>query len=235
MARRRQRDALCSARLDRLKRMTVAAFGAFESHGAADILLHFRLVARHATRRARLLAHRLPELVEEVRAGFSGLAGLVAYQTALCALAERFFYRAEYTPGVVVVVGHVSLVVERRRRLWLLPGFLRRLGRIELGVDDLAVEPEQGQFRTRPFLFLVQVVTADAVGRESLGLLIHFFFVEVADKAFLVAGRALFDALGELHAPDGHRLRVLIVAGGALEVVLLFVFVFVQEYKLVRC
>ena len=47
------------------------------------------------------------------------------------------------------------------------------------------------------------------------------------EDTFLVAGRALFDALCELHAADGHRLRVLVVAGGALEVVLLFEFGFV--------
>src|SRR5262245_9182784 len=233
MTRRRQRHALGRARFDRLKRMTEVAFGAFESHGAADCLLHLRLVAGDATRRARLLAHRLSELIEEVRAGFRSLAGLVADHAALRALTERFFIRAEHSPGVVVVVGHVSLVVERRWRLRLLTGFLRLLG-VEFGVDDLAVAPEHGQFRTRAFLFLVMVVTADAVGRESLGGLIHLFFVEVADEAFLVAWRALFYALRELHAADGHRLRVLVVAGGALEVILLFEFGFVFEYFLER-
>src|SRR5262245_48193479 len=169
MTRRRQRDALGAARFDRWKRVTEAAFGAFERHGAADVLLHFRLVTRDATHRARLFAHRLLELAEEVRAGFSGLAGLVADQTALRALAERFFIRAEHSARIIIVIGQVSLVVETRGRLGLLAGFLRRRGRIEFSVDDLTVEPEHGQFRTRPFLFLVQVVTTYAVGRESLG------------------------------------------------------------------
>src|SRR5262249_51174038 len=157
------------------ERMTEAAFRAFECNGAADSLLHLRLVARDATPRARLLAHLLRELVEELRAEFSALACLVADQTALCALAERFFIRAEHSPGIIIVIGHVSLVVERHGRLGLLAGFLLRLSRIEFGVDDLAVEPEHGKFRTRPLLFLIQVVTADAVCRESLGRLIHFF------------------------------------------------------------
>src|SRR5262249_40027789 len=217
MARRRQRDALGPARLDRLKRMTEVAFRAFERHGAGYGLLHLRFVAGDAARRARLPAHRLLELAEEVRADFSGLASLMADHTALRALAERLFVRTEYSPGVIVVIGHVGIVVERRGRLGLLAGFLRGV-RVEFGVGDLAVEPEHGQFRTGPFLFLVQVMTADACGRESLGRLIHLFFVEVADEAFRVAGRALFDALCELHAADGHRLLVLLVAGGALEV-----------------
>src|SRR5262245_13347566 len=154
MARRRQRHALGRPRFDRLKRMTEVAFGAFESHVAADGLLHLRLVAGDATRRARLLAHRLSELIEEVRAGFRSLAGLVADHAALRALTERFFIRSEHSPGVVVVVGHVSLVVERRWRLRLLTGFLRLLG-VELGVDDFTVETEHGLYRTRILIFLL--------------------------------------------------------------------------------
>src|SRR5262249_8404418 len=134
----------------------------------------------------------------------------------------------------VVVAAHVSLVVERRGRFGLLTGLLRRFGRVELGVDNLAVEPKRGQFRTHPFRFTIQVVTADAVGRERLGRLVHLFFVEVTDKAFLVAGSALFDALRESHAADGYRLRVLIVAGSALKVVLLFEFALVFENLFVR-
>jgi hypothetical protein len=202
--------------------MTEAAFGAFERHSAADILLHFRLMTRDATRRGRLLAHRLSEFVEEIRAGAGGLAGLVADQTALRALAVAFVFG-------IVVVGHVSFVVERRGRLGLQTGFLRRLGRIEFGVDDLAVEPEHSQFRTHPFRFLYLIVAADAIGRKGRGLLIHLLFVEVADEAFLVTGRALFDALCELHSADDDLLLVLIVAGGALEVVLLFEFALVLE------
>lgn len=72
-------------------------------------------------------------------------------------------------------------------------------------------------------------MTAYAVGRKGRGLLIHLLFVEVADKAFLVAGRALLDALCELHAADCYRLPVLIVASGALEIVLLFEFALVFE------
>lgn len=227
MARRRQRDAFGRASFDRRERMTEAAFGAFERHSAADILLHFRLMTRDATGRGRLLAHRFSELVEEVRAGDSGLAGLVADQTTLRALAEAFAFG-------VVVVGHVSFVVERRGRLGLRPCLLRRFGRIELGVDNLAVEPEHGQFRTHPFLFLFQVVTANAVGRKGRRLLIHLLFVEVTDEALLVAGHALFDAFCELHAADCDRLPVLIVAGGALEVVLLFEFALVLEYLFER-
>src|SRR5262245_4670514 len=122
MTRRRQRHALGRARFDRLKRMTEVAFGAFESHGAADGLLHLRFVARDATSRARLLAHRLSKLIEEVRAGFRNLAGFVADHAALRALTERFFIRAKHSPWIIVVVGHVSLVVERRWRLGLLIG-----------------------------------------------------------------------------------------------------------------
>src|SRR5262245_40916743 len=110
MTRRRQRHAIGRARFDRLTRMTEAAFGAFYPHCAADVLLlHVRLVAWDATRRARLPAHRLSVLVEEFRADFSGLAGLVADQTALRALAERFFNRAERFTRIIIVVGHVSL------------------------------------------------------------------------------------------------------------------------------
>lgn len=112
MARRRQRDAFGRASFDRWERMTEAAFGAFERDSAADILLHIRLMTWDATGGDRLLAHRLSELVEEVRAYDSGLAGLVANQTALRALAEAFAFG-------VVVVGHVSFVVERRGRLGL--------------------------------------------------------------------------------------------------------------------
>src|SRR5262245_46042601 len=141
MARRRQLDALGRARFDRLKRMTEVAFGAFERYCFANFHLHFRFVARDAAHRARLLAPRLSELGEEFRAGLSGLAGLVADQTALRALAERFFNGAENSARIIIVVAHVSLMVERHGRLGLLAGFLRRLGRIEFSVDDLAVEP----------------------------------------------------------------------------------------------
>src|SRR5215467_8521544 len=202
--------------------MTHAAFGAFERHGPANILLHFRLVARDATGRARLLGHRLSELVEEVHATGGSLAGLVTDQTALSALAETFVF-------TVVVIFEMGVVVERRWRLGLRAGFLGRFGRVQLGVDNLAIEPEHGKFGTSPFLFLIQVVTADAVSREGLRRLIHFFFVEMADEALRVAGGALFDALGELHAADRDRLWVLNMAGGALEVVFLFEFGFVFE------
>src|SRR5262245_39059038 len=134
--------------------MADAAFRVFERHGAADILLHFRLVTRDATRRARLLDHRLAELVEEVGATGGGFAGLVANHAALCALAETLVL-------TVIVISHVSFVVERSWRLGLLARFLRRFCRIELGIDNLAVKPENSQFRSRAFILLVQVVTAD--------------------------------------------------------------------------
>src|SRR5215470_12304763 len=186
--------------------MTHAALGVFERHSPANSLLHFRLVAWDATRRARLLGHRLFELIEELHATLCALAALVADQTALSALAETFVF-------TVVVLFEMSVVVERRGRLGLRAAFLGRLGRVQLGVDDFAIEPEHGQFGTRPFLFLIQVVTAYAIEREGLRGLIHFFFVEVADEALRVSGRALFDALGEWDAADRDRLWVLNMAG----------------------
>ena len=228
MARRRQRDAF--ARFDCLERMTFYALRAIERHSAADCRLHISLVARDATGRGRLLVHRLPVLKVEVRAGVRGLAGLVADQTALRALAERLFYRSErFSLKCVVADAHVRLVVERRGKPGLLTGFLRKPGQIEFGVDNLTVEPKHGQFRTRPLLFFIQAVAADAVGRKGRGLLVHLLFVEVTDEAFLVTWRALLDALGELHAADWRRLLILIMAGGALEVVLLFEFALVFE------
>src|SRR5262245_1365878 len=176
MAWRWQRDTLGSAVFERLERMTFVAFGAFERHSAANPLLHFRLVARDATGRARLLVHRLAVFVEEVRATISGLAGFMADQAALRALAETFVF-------TVVVVSLVSLVVERRGKRGFLAWFLRLPCRVELGVDYLPREPDRGRFGTWAFLFLTQVMTADAVGRETLGLLRHLFFVEVTNEA----------------------------------------------------
>src|SRR5262245_29842700 len=207
--------------------MTYAALGAFERYSPADVLLHFGLMAWDAARRVRLLGHRLFELVEEVPATNGGFAGLMADHAALRTLAETFVF-------TVVVILHVSLVVVRSGRLRLLTGFLRRLGRVVFGVDDLTVEPEHGQFGPCPFLFLIQVVAADAVGREGLRSLVHFFFVEVTDEAFLVAWRALLEAIGELDAVDSNRLLVLVVAGGALEVVFLFELGFVFEQLFVN-
>src|SRR5215475_13597697 len=109
-------------------------------------------MTRNTTPRARLLAHRLFEFVDKVRADGGGFAGLMADQTALRALAVALVF-------TVVVFTHVRFVVERGGRLGLLTGFLLRFGRIEFGVDDLAVEPEHGHRRTHSLRFALQIMT----------------------------------------------------------------------------
>ena len=56
---------------------------------------------------------------------------------------------------------------------------------------------------------------------KVLDVLSTSFSLKWQTKHSLWLRRALFEALRELHAADGHRLRIFVVVGGALEVVLL--------------
>lgn len=190
--------------------MTVVALCRFQLHCAFDLRLHLFLVAINAACGQGLFLFRLSIFQEKVRARVGRLARRVAGEAILNA-----------RPDSLVM----SLVAERQRR------FHAGLGRIQFGIDDLAREPERGQFgafdRTATRRRLAcRLMAASAVGRKCVFRIGPFRLrradnlrVEVADETFGVARRAHLRARREIDF--GHRrLRLVFnVAGGAFKLV----------------
>lgn len=117
-----QRRAFGRQISNRLQRVAVIAFGAFNCYRAFNSGLHLFFVALDATGHERLLLFRLPVFQIKIGSRDGRLAGGVAGEAILDGSAHVFV---------------VSFMTERKRRF-----FDGRVFRIQFGVDDLTREKE---------------------------------------------------------------------------------------------